>query len=195
MAIRCDVADRPDVDAMVSATVERFGRLDIVVNNAQAYAPNRPLTEVTPDDVAICWSSGPLASLQCMQAAFPHMRERGGSIVNFGSATGVEGAEYFGAYAMAKEGIRGVTRVAAREWGRFGIRVNVLCPFGESPSTEDFNEQHPRAAEAILRRTPLGRIGEAENDIGRAVAALVSDDFSYLTGATLMLDGGLTMLS
>src|SRR4029453_17654038 len=111
-----------------------------------------------------------------------------------GSNTAIEGAESFGAYAMAKEGIRGLSRVAAREWGRFGIRVNVICPFANSPAALDFNERHPRAAGAILRNTPLGRIGDCEHDIGRAVVALVSDDLVYLTGATLMIDGGLTFL-
>jgi 2-hydroxycyclohexanecarboxyl-CoA dehydrogenase len=95
---------------------------------------------------------------------------------------------------MAKEGIRGLSRVAAREWGRFGIRVNVICPFAGSPSATSFNETHPKAAEAILRNTPLGRMGDCEDDVGRAVAALVSDDMDYLTGATLMIDGGLTFL-
>jgi len=194
VAFACDVADRDAVFATVAATVERFGRLDVVVNNAQSLAPNRRFEDVTPDDAALCWSSGPMATMHCMQAAFAHLRERGGSIVNFGSNTAIEGAESFGAYAMAKEGIRGLSRVAAREWGRFGIRVNVICPFAGSPSALDFNDQHPRAAEAILRNTPLGRIGDCEHDIGRAVVALVSDDLDYLTGATLMIDGGLTFL-
>lgn len=78
--------------------------------------------------------------------------------------------------------------------GRFGIRVNVICPFGDSPTASSFNEEHPKAAAAILRNTPLRRMGDCENDIGRAVAALVSDDMDYVTGATLMIDGGLTFL-
>jgi NAD(P)-dependent dehydrogenase (short-subunit alcohol dehydrogenase family) len=129
-----------------------------------------------------------------MQAGFPHLKERGGAVVNFGSNTAVEGAKGFGAYAMAKEGIRGLSRVAAREWGRFGIRVNVICPFAGSPAATSFNEEHPAAAAAILRNTPLGRMGDCEEDVGRAVVALVSDDMDYVTGATLMVDGGLTFL-
>jgi len=194
VALSTDVSDRAAVFAAVDDVIARFGRLDIVVNNAQSLAPNRRLEDVTPDDVAVCWSSGPMATLHCMQAAFPHLKHRGGSVVNFGSNTAIEGAERFGAYATAKEGIRGLSRVAAREWGRFGIRVNVICPFAGSPAAQEFNEEHPRAADAILRKTPLGRMGDCENDIGRAVVSLVSDDLSYLTGATLMLDGGLTFL-
>lgn len=194
LPLGCDVADREAVDAVVAATVEAVGRLDVLVNNAQATAPNRAVEDVTVEDVQLCWSTGTMATLNCMQAAFPHLKERGGAIVNFGSNTAIEGAKHFGAYAMAKEGIRGLSRVSAREWGRYGIRVNVVCPFAGSPSATSFNEEHPKAAAAILRNTPLGRMGDPEQDIGRAVAALVSDDMDYLTGATLMIDGGLTFL-
>jgi 2-hydroxycyclohexanecarboxyl-CoA dehydrogenase len=195
VAVRCDVADRAQVDDAVATTVDRLGGLDILVNNAQTTAPNRRLQEVQREDVELCWSTGPMASLHAMQAAFPHLCESGGgSIVNLGSNTGVDGSPLFGAYAMAKEAIRGLTKVAAREWGRFGIRVNVVCPFGDSPSAQEFMATRPEAAAAILRSTPLGRVGDCEADIGRAVVGLVSDDLSYLTGATLMLDGGLCIL-
>jgi NAD(P)-dependent dehydrogenase (short-subunit alcohol dehydrogenase family) len=190
----CDVADREAVFSMVARVVEEFGRLDILVNNAQSSPPHRRLQEVTVEDADLAWRTGPLATLHCMQAAFPHLAADGGSIVNFGSNTGVEGSPLFGPYAMAKEGIRGLSKVAAREWGRFGIRVNVICPFAGSPAAESFNTARPDAAAAILKATPLGRMGDCEDDIGRALAALVSSDLSYLTGATLMIDGGLSIL-
>lgn len=191
LAVRCDVGVRADIDALFADAVPAFGGLDVLVNNAQSVPPNRRLQDVEPADVELVLATGPIATLLCMQAAFPHLRDRGGSIVNLGSNTAIEGAPLFGAYAMAKEGIRGVSRVAAREWGRFGIRVNVICPFGDSPAAVEFTEAHPDAAKAIVRSTPLGRMGDCEQDVGRAVAALVSDDMSYVTGATLMLDGGL----
>jgi NAD(P)-dependent dehydrogenase (short-subunit alcohol dehydrogenase family) len=194
LALHCDVTDREAVFATVATAAETWGRLDVLVNNAQTTVTNRPVEEATPEDALLCWSSGPMATLHCMQAAFPHLRERGGAVVNFGSNTAIEGAKGFGAYAMAKEGIRGLSRVAAREWGPFGIRVNVVCPFAGSPKAASFNEDHPKAAAAILRNTPLGRMGDCETDIGRAVVALVSDDMDYVTGATLMVDGGLTFL-
>jgi NAD(P)-dependent dehydrogenase (short-subunit alcohol dehydrogenase family) len=195
LAIRCDVGVQADVEALFGDTVASFGGLDVLVNNAQSIPPNRRLQDVPADDVELALRTGPVATLRCMQAAFPHLRENGGSIVNLGSNTAIEGAPLFGAYAMAKEGIRGVSRVAAKEWGRFGIRVNVICPFGDSPSAVEFNQAHPDAARAILRSTALGRMGDCRDDIGRAVAALVSDDLGYLTGATLMLDGGLCIRS
>lgn len=191
LAVHCDVGVGADIERLFGDTVPAFGGLDILVNNAQSVPPNRRLQDVVLADVDLALNTGPIATLRCMQGAFPHLRERGGSIVNLGSNTGIEGAPLFGAYAIAKEGIRGLSRVAAREWGRFGIRVNVICPFGDSPAAVAFNEARPEAAAAILRSTPLGRMGNSEQDIGRAVAALVSDDMSYLTGATLGLDGGL----
>ncbi len=191
VAARCDVAVADDVEALFGDTVAALGGLDVLVNNAQSVPPNRRLQDVSLDDVDLALSTGPVATFRCMRAAFPLMREHGGAIVNLGSNTAIEGAPLFGAYAMAKEGIRGLSRVAAREWGRFGIRVNVICPFGDSPAAADFAREHPDAAKAVLRNVALGRVGDCRDDIGRAVAALVSDDLGYLTGATIMLDGGL----
>jgi 2-hydroxycyclohexanecarboxyl-CoA dehydrogenase len=193
VAIRCDVGSPTEIDELFAETVSRLGGLDVLVNNAQSVPPNRRLQDVPLGDVELAVKTGPVATFLCMQAAFPHLRERGGSIVNLGSNTAIIGAPLFGAYAIAKEGIRGLSRVAASEWGRFGIRVNVICPFGDSPAAVEFNDEHPDAAKDILRNTPLQRMGDCEQDIGRAVAALVSDDMSYLTGATIMLDGGMTM--
>ena len=129
-----------------------------------------------------------------MQACLPYLKEHGGTIVNLGSSTGVQGDPGFGAYAMAKEAIRGLSKVAAREWGRYGITVNVICPAAESPASEAFFAAHPEHLERIERETPLGRFGRSEEDIGRACVALAGGDLSYLTGATLMLDGGRCIL-
>jgi len=193
--IRCDVASPTDIDELFAQAVSRLGGLDILVNNAQSVPAHLRLQDTPLSDVELAVTTGPVATLLCMQAAFPHLRERGGSIVNLGSNTAIIGAPLFGAYAIAKEGIRGLSRVAASEWGRFGIRINVICPFGDSPAAVEFNTEHRDAAKEILRNTPLGRMGDCEQDIGRAVTALVSDDMSYLTGATLMLDGGMTIRS
>ena len=190
LALHCDVTDRARIEYAIGATAEKYGGLDGLVNNAQSSAQG-PLADVTQDDVDMCWRSGPLATLWAMQAALPWMRERGGgSIVNFGSSTAINGAPLFGAYAMAKEGIRGLSRVAAREWGRYGIRVNVVVPTALSPAAEEFEQQQPERFQQHVRRLPLGRMGDPESDIGRAVVALMSEDLAYLTGDTLMLTGG-----
>jgi 2-hydroxycyclohexanecarboxyl-CoA dehydrogenase len=189
IALACDVTDRIQIEAAIAATAGRFGRLDALVNNAQT-SVQRLLAETTREDVDVCWRSGPLATLHAMQAALPLLQVRGGSIVNFGSSTAIDGNVTFGAYAMAKEAIRGLSRVAAREWGRYGIRVNVVVPNALSPAAEQFGKDEPERFRKLTRAMPLGRMGDPETDIGRAVVALVSDDLAYLTGDTLMLTGG-----
>lgn len=189
-AIRCDVGERDDVEAAVSAAVAEFGGLDALVNNAQS-AVQKLIVETTDADVNLSYRSGPLAVLYGMQAAYPHLVARGGgSIVNFGSSTAIEGNATFGSYAMAKEAIRGLSRVAAREWGRDGIRVNVVVPSALSPAAAAFRDARPDAYKRQMDRIPLGRMGAPESDIGRAVVSLISDDLGYMTGQTLMLTGG-----
>jgi 2-hydroxycyclohexanecarboxyl-CoA dehydrogenase len=190
LALACDVTERPQIESALAATADRFGGLDALVNNAQT-SVQRLLTETTLEDVDVCWRSGPLATLHAMQAALPLLRARGGgSIVNFGSSTAIDGNAAFGAYAMAKEAIRGLSRVAAREWGRYGVRVNVIVPNALSPAAEQFAQDDPERFRKLTKTMPLGRLGDPEADIGRAVVALVSDDLRYLTGDTLMLTGG-----
>ena len=193
LPVRCDVTERPDVDGLVAAATDAFGSVDILVNNAQSSSQGR-LEDVTEADITRNMGSGPIASLWCMQACLPYLKEQGGTIVNLGSSTGVQGDPGFGAYAMAKEAIRGLSKVAAREWGRYGITVNVICPAAESPASDAFFAAHPEHLERIERETPLGRFGRSEEDIGRACVALAGGDLSYLTGATLMLDGGRCIL-
>jgi NAD(P)-dependent dehydrogenase (short-subunit alcohol dehydrogenase family) len=183
-----DVGVRADAELMVAETVAAYGRLDAVVNNAQS-SVQRFLTDTTDDDVMLAFRSGALGTLYTMQAAFPHLKERGG-IINFGSSTAITGDASFGSYAMAKEAIRGLTRVAATEWGRYGIRVNTVVPSAMSPAAEEWRDRHPETFASHVQQTPLGRLGDCEADIGRAVAALISDDMQYLTGGTLMLGGG-----
>jgi NAD(P)-dependent dehydrogenase (short-subunit alcohol dehydrogenase family) len=193
LALECDVTARASVDAMVATTVERFGRVDILVNNAQD-SLQKLLEETTVEDLERCWSTGTLGTFHCMQACLPHLKESHGNVVNFGSSTALRGDHTFGAYAMAKEAIRALTRTAANEWGRFGIRVNSICPAAMSPSAEEWSKAHPERFAVVLKGIPLGRFGDAEQDIGRAVVALVSDDLRYLTGANLILEGGRVLL-
>ncbi|MFF3850780.1 SDR family NAD(P)-dependent oxidoreductase [Streptomyces sp. NPDC002328] len=188
-----DVGERDDVGRMVAETVRAFGGLDVLVNNAQS-SVRRRLDDTSYDEVELAYRSGPLATFHAMQAALPYLKASRGSVVNLGSSAAVQGEATFAAYAMAKEAVRGLTRVAAREWGAYGIRVNVVCPAALSPAAEAYFADHPEKATSVVAGIPLGRMGDPETDIGRAVAALVSDDMAYLTGATLMLEGGRTLL-
>jgi 2-hydroxycyclohexanecarboxyl-CoA dehydrogenase len=190
-AIVGDVAVRADVQRMVDTTISTFGGVDILVNNAQASKPDVRIVDIDDDTWDLTFGSGGLGTLYAMQACHPIMKARGGgNIINLGSSTAITGDPGFGAYAMTKEAVRGLTRVAAREWGRDNIRVNVVCPAALSPGAAEFADAHPEAFARMLKSVPLGRMGDEIADVARAVAALCSDDFQYLTGATLMLDGG-----
>jgi 2-hydroxycyclohexanecarboxyl-CoA dehydrogenase len=191
LAVPGDVGSRADVQHAVAATVDTYGGVDVLINNAQSSKPGIPLAALDDEDFELVFRSGALGTLYAMQASYPHLKARGGgSIVNFGSSTSITGDRGFAPYVMAKEAIRGLTRVAANEWGRDGIRVNVVCPAGMSPSSAAFRDADPERWARIVRQIPLGRMGDDIADIGCAVAALVDDDLRFLTGATLLLDGG-----
>jgi NAD(P)-dependent dehydrogenase (short-subunit alcohol dehydrogenase family) len=198
VAVRCDVCVRADVDRLVAEAVDTLGPPDVLVNNAHGHLDphvhmSQRVEDVTDDDMLDLFRGGLLASLYGMQACFPHMKERGGTIVNMGSRSGVEGVPGRTAYGTAKEAIRGLTKHAAREWGAFGITVNVLCPAAMSAGTDAFRDADPARWQAIVGSIPLGRMGDPFDDIAPAVVALATD-LRYLTGATLMLDGGMCIL-
>ncbi|OBG86985.1 short-chain dehydrogenase [Mycobacterium sp. E136] len=197
ISIGCDVGDRDAVDTAVAETLDRFGRIDILINNAQggALGTSTPTVDLSDEEALEYFRTGPLGSLHLMQAAFPSLRESPHAVViNFGSAVGVRGAPRMAAYSMAKEAINGLTKSTAIEWGKHGIRVNLVCPAAWSPGAETYRDEDPARFEQIVRSIPLRRFGDPYDDIGRAVVGLVSDDLHYLTGATLMLDGGQIML-
>jgi NAD(P)-dependent dehydrogenase (short-subunit alcohol dehydrogenase family) len=191
-----DVADREGAVALAARAVERFGRIDGLVANAQTFRSVMPLEEVAPSDIDLLYDTGPKGTLWSMQAVFPHMRDRGwGRIVTMGSNGGLLGAAGYGPYASSKEAIRGLTRVAAREWGRHGIVVNCVCPVSaghRAPPADD----PERAAiwAATFASQPIARDGDAELDIAPVVAFLLSDASRYVTGQTVMADGGAIML-
>ncbi|MCV7280262.1 SDR family oxidoreductase [Mycolicibacterium flavescens] len=198
MAIGCDVADRAAVDKAVAETSARFGRIDILINNAQGGALGTTSTatvDLSDEEALEYFRTGPLGSLHLMQAAFPSLRESPHAVViNFGSAVGVRGAPRMAGYSMAKEALGGLTKSTAIEWGKYGIRVNLVCPAAWSPAAETFRDENPARFEQIVRGIPLRRYGDPYDDIGRAIVGLVSDDLRFLTGATLMLDGGQIIL-
>jgi 2-hydroxycyclohexanecarboxyl-CoA dehydrogenase len=195
LAVVGDVGDRRDVQTMVDATVQAFGGVDILINSAQSSKPGISVSDLNDDDFELVFRSGALGTLYTMQACYPYLKDGGGSVINFGSSTSITGDRGFAPYVMTKEAIRGLSRVSANEWGRDGIRVNVVCPAAFSPSSARFRDEDPERFARIIRQIPLGRFGDEIEDIGRAVAALVSDDFRYLTGATLLLDGGRLLVS
>lgn len=186
-----DVSD-PEVAARavaVAVAVERFGTLTGLVNNAHA-SRQKPLLELEAADWELSFGTGFWATVQFMQAAHPELAKAGGSIVNFGSGAAISGQATQAAYAAAKEAIRGVSRVAANEWASAGIRVNVVSPLAHTSGVEAWSKAAPEQYQQVLRSTPLGRFGDPQTDVAPIVAFLLSDDSRYMTGQTLMADGG-----
>ena len=187
-----DVALRGDCQAAIDRTVDAFGGLDILVNNA-AWTPTPGLRLVDFDDETFgrVLATNLWSTFFCMQIAHPHFIARGGgAIINFASGSGTIGNEAQGAYAAAKEGIRGLSRTASREWGPEGIRVNIVCPFANSPGMIDWANLDPDGHAAAIQRIPLRRVGYCQDDVGRVCVFLASEDASYVTGQTMWVDGG-----
>jgi NAD(P)-dependent dehydrogenase (short-subunit alcohol dehydrogenase family) len=193
LTIPGDVRQRASAAASVTKTVERFGHLDVLVNNAQSSVPGTPLEEIDDATIALTLESGLLGTMYHMQAAFAHMKGRGGSIINFGSRTGTVGEAGFGIYAATKEGIRGLSRVAAREWGQHNIRVNVICPAALSEAAKKFLAENPEQEKYYISIVPLRRLGDPARDIGPVAVFLASDEARYVTGQTINAEGGMTM--
>ena len=190
LPLRCDTTLREDVDACVDQVCAHWGRLDILVNNAQSMV-YRSLRKLSENDLDSMWQSGPMGSFRMMQASFEALRKASGSVVNVASGSSILPQPAMAGYAMAKGAIRVLTRVAALEWGSHGIRVNAICPLAESPGLESFaSELGVSLDEMAVQNVALGRVGSAQADVGQAVAFLCSDAASYITGTTLMVDGG-----
>ncbi|MET0269991.1 MAG: SDR family NAD(P)-dependent oxidoreductase [Sphingomonas sp.] len=193
IGVAADVARREDARATIATAVERFGRVDILVNNAQATRQAK-IEDITDDSIELTLGSGLLGTLYHMQAAFPHLRERGGSVINFGTRQGIYGEPGDGIYGANKEAIRGLSRSAAREWGQFGIRVNVINPAALSPSAERALAADPVRAQKYSDELSLRRFGRPDEDLAPIAVFLASYDANYVTGQTINADGGQIML-
>jgi meso-butanediol dehydrogenase/(S,S)-butanediol dehydrogenase/diacetyl reductase len=189
--IMADITVPADIERIVAETLAAFGAIDILVNNAQV-APLGTLLSIEDAAFLEGFVSGPLATFRMMRAVHPHMKMRGGgSIINMATSAAKRwDMSGYGAYAAVKQATRALTRAAAAEWGPDGIRVNTLAPHARSPGLAKWMSAHPEEAKEFFKTIPLRRIGDCEQDIGRFVAMLVGPEASYLTGATIPLDGG-----
>ena len=187
------VADGSDEDAIrevVRETIKTFGRIDTLVNNAQVSRSGLPLIEHTKEDFDMAIYSGLYAAFFYMRECFPYLKETKGSVINFASGAGLFGKLGQSSYAAAKEGIRGMSRVAAAEWGPDGVRVNVICPLAMTESLQQWRENFPDLYEKTIQGIPLGHFADPKNDIGRVCVFLASKDAEYVTGETITLQGG-----
>lgn len=179
------------VNNVVKKAIDEFGRIDVLINNAQASASGVPLSEHTTEQFDLALYSGLYAAFYYMKACYPYLKETKGSVINFASGAGLFGNFGQCAYAAAKEGIRGLTRVAATEWAKDGINVNIICPLAWTAQLEQFKLNFPDAFDKNVHTPPAGHFGDAEKEIGRVCVQLANPDFKYMTGETLTLEGGL----
>lgn len=196
VCIETDVSNTSSIDSCIEETVSRFGQLDVMVHNAFSGAVPHRLEHV---DIEKHWArmsrTGTWASVACARAAYPHLCEssregRGGRLILVTSPSGVEGSANIPLYSPVKASQRAIAKSLAREWGSDGITVNCIAPVAGSPSLMAAFEGNPELKSAIERRTPLARVGDITNDIGPVVCFLASDDSSYVTGQTIVCDGG-----
>ena len=195
LPVQADVSAGSDnkatVQNVIDSAIKEFGRIDVLVNNAQASASGVTLADHTTDQFDLAIYSGLYATFYYMQACYPHLKATQGSVINFASGAGLFGNYGQSAYAAAKEGIRGMSRVAATEWGPDGINVNVVCPLAWTAALENFKDAYPDAFEANVHMPPMGHYGDVEKEIGRVVVQLANPDFKFMSGETLTLEGGM----
>ncbi|WP_342560546.1 SDR family oxidoreductase [Psychrobacillus sp. FSL W7-1457] len=193
MFLKADLMDRDKLPTIITTVAEAYGKIDVLVNNAHA-SKQVTIEDTTQADLDLSFGTGFYPTFYLMQAALPYLKETKGNVINFASGAGLAGHETQGAYAAAKEAIRGISRVAANEWGRFGINVNIISPIADSEGVRAWAKAQPEYYENVRSKIPLGRFGDVEEDIGRVAVFLASEDSKYITGQTIMADGGSIML-
>ncbi len=195
LAVQADVNAGADNEAVVAnvvkQTIDTFGRIDVLINNAQASASGVKIADQTTDQFNLALYSGLYATFYYMKACYPYLKETKGSVINFASGAGLFGNFGQCSYAAAKEAIRGFSRVAATEWASDGINVNVVCPLAWTAQLEKFQEAYPDAFKANVKTPPMGHFGDSEKEIGRVCVQLASPDFKYMSGETITLEGAM----
>jgi NAD(P)-dependent dehydrogenase (short-subunit alcohol dehydrogenase family) len=189
IAVKCDVTKKHEVDGMVEKAVQKFGRLDIMVNNAGVYVA-KPFTETAEKDWDFILNVNLKGMFLCASAAAKHMiRQKAGKIISTASIAGKVGFADSSAYCASKGGIISMTRELAMELAPYNINVNAVAPgVIETNMTKGMLEDE-KAKQGLLMGIPLRRVGKPE-DIAKAVVFLASEESGYVTGHTLVVDGG-----
>jgi len=191
VALVADVGRKADVERMVAETVERWGGLDVLVNNAHGFGARAPLEDIPEEQFDLSWTSGVKGTWWAMCAARPHLAAHGrGRIVNMVSLAADRGDAGLGEYNAAKAGVAALTRTAAREWGRQGITANAIAPGAWTKRGQDYAARDPDGFAKAMATRPIGRLGDPEADIAPVALFLASDDSQFLTGQVLYVDGG-----
>jgi 3-oxoacyl-[acyl-carrier protein] reductase len=190
--VRCDVTVKHDVQACFRLAVERFGAVDVVVHNASRRSP---VPGVTLEDVdRQLWDEYVAVSLRgafyFAKSAFPLLRGRDGRFIVIGSVAGIEGSSSRPAYSAVKGALRGFVKSLAQEWGPYGITVNCLVPAALTRGMREAFEDEPALREWLLQVTLMRRIGHPIEDIGPPCVFLASSSSGFITGQTLLVQGG-----
>jgi NAD(P)-dependent dehydrogenase (short-subunit alcohol dehydrogenase family) len=194
--LRCDVSDHQQVEDVFAAAVALLGGLDALVNIAGVERKS-PAETISQEDWDLMFNVNARGTLNTNQAAFTHLRERGGRIINFASAAGVMGVPGLAHYSASKAAVLGWTRTAAKEWGKYGITVNAVAPAMWTPMYESFRARLDEAQlkahdDMMAGLIPLGGcLGDPDHDMAPVLVFLVSDGAHFITGQTLAVDGGL----
>ena len=190
--LQADVSKAAEVEAMVAAVVETYGRLDCAFNNAGIEGALASTADYPETDWAPVIAVNLTGVWLCMKYEIPHMLETGGgAIVNTSSAAGLLGAPRMSAYVASKHGVVGLTKTAALEYAKSGVRVNAVCPgVIDTSMVGRLKERRPRMFEKIVRGEPIGRIGRPE-EIAETAVWLCSDAASFVTGHAMSVDGGI----
>lgn len=191
IGMAADSGIKEDVLATVQQAVDAFGGVDILVNNASLLSAGVLMEHKTDEMLRRTLEVGVWGNWWAMQAAFPHMKARGGgSVINFSSIDAQTGAWLHSDYNINKLGIVGMTRSAAVEWGRYNIRVNAIAPTGIGQVFAKLVDEVPGFMESVVASNPLKRAGDPEKDIGPVVVFLASEMSRFITGEMINVDGG-----
>jgi len=187
--LHADISQESAAPEICAAAVDAFGSVSVLVNNAHA-SRQAPLLQTTQEMMDLSFGTGFYPTFRLMKACYEQLKATEGSVINFASGAGIEGQPNQASYAAAKEAIRAISRVAANEWAADNINVNLISPLALTEGIEAYIAANPGIEEALLSKTPLHRFGDPESDIGRVAVFLASADASYITGQTIMVDGG-----
>lgn len=187
----CDVTHKDDVESLVRATIEQFGTVHVLVNNAVPPAGMEPLEEKTDEAFQRQLDGSFFAARWAMNAAFEAMKSQHfGRVINLCSLNGVNAHPLSCDYNVAKEALRCLTRSAAREWAPHGITVNAICPGAITAAFLSLAKLAPEMAERVTKQVPMGYMGDPDEDIAGVALFLAGKDARYMTGNTLHVDGG-----
>lgn len=189
LAVAADSSSEDEVKSAIDQTIDRFGQIDVIINNADAAKSGLLLVEHSAKDFDLGVKVGLYGSFYYMKHGFEHLKASQGTVINFASGAGLFGKKGQSSYAATKEGIRGLSRVAATEWGEYGINVNVICPLAKTEALAQWQKEYPDLYKKTIDDIPMGRFADPVKDIGDTCIFLATKG-KYITGETITIQGG-----